>query len=359
MFPAMRAELKNGKYTTGKKALKLGPKEYIRTMYEYGFKNNHQTPKQALPYQAADLRPFYHEATGQLNSTWLGHASLLINIDGYRILTDPIFDEKVSFLGPKRMNGQLPVRSEQLRDIDAVVISHDHHDHLNKKTIKKLKHAARRFLVPEGVSPLMQSWGIPPEKIVELGWWESSIFDKGLKFVCTPSQHRSGRNISSRYSTLWASWVIRTPHFSIFFSGDTGYFNGFKKIGHMYGPFDMTFLECGAYDPMWANIHMFPEECVQAHIDLKGKLLHPVHWGTFNLSLHSWYDPMQRLTAFARKKNVEVATPVSGQTIEYGNKKLGHSWWEDFVPGKDFSDEDVRELSLPGFHTGSPRHARF
>lgn len=318
----------NGKFTTGRKLLTLGTKEYAKTVYGYSIKNNHQRPKSPLPSRPADISYFNFKKKGQLNTTWLGHASLMINIDGYKILTDPIFEKKVSILGPRRMHGKLPLKTEEIKDIDIVIISHDHHDHLNKNAVKHLLPVTRMFIVPLGLGKWLSSWGVPEDKFIELNWWDEYQFDDHLNITATPSQHASGRGLKDRDSTLWASWVIQSRNFNLFFSGDTGYFKGFKDIGEKLGPFDMTFLECGAYDDMWSKIHMFPEETVQAHIDLKGKLLHPIHWGTFNLSLHSWYDPMQRLTKAAKHHGIPVATPIAGQSIQYGTKNLGSLWWE-------------------------------
>ena len=146
--------------------------------------------------------------------------------------------------------------------------------------------------------------------------------------AATPAQHFSGRGINDRNKTLWASWVIQTPFHNLFFSGDSGYFGGFKQIGEKYGPFDMTFIECGAYGEGWPKVHMFPEQTVQAHLDLKGDVLHPIHWGTFNLALHPWYEPMERLTAAAHSKNVKIATPIVGETTVYGGNIPVARWWE-------------------------------
>ena len=147
----------------------------------------------------------------------------------------------------------------------------------------------------------------------------------------TPAQHFSGRGRFDRNATLWASWVIQTPFHSVFFSGDSGYFGGFKQIGEKYGPFDMTFIECGAYDNGWPKVHMFPEQTVQAHLDLKGIVLHPIHWGTFNLALHPWYEPMVRLTAVADSKSVMTATPIVGETTLYGSNIRSARWWEEAI----------------------------
>ncbi|MBW2177846.1 MAG: hydrolase, partial [Deltaproteobacteria bacterium] len=165
--------------------------------------------------------------------------------------------------------------------------------------------------------------------------------DQELTIVATPAQHFSGRGLTDRNKTLWSSWVVMTPLHRLFFSGDSGYFDGFKKIGKIYGPFDMTFMECGAYDTSWAGVHMFPEQTVQAHLDLNGKVLHPIHWGTFNLALHSWYDPMVRLAAAAEMHSVTIATPIVGQTTVYGETIPSVKWWEPAMALHDATKDEM------------------
>ena len=185
-----------------------------------------------------------------------------------------------------------------------------------------------KFIGPLGGGALITKWGVPQGKIQELDWWQEYHLDQQLMFAATPAQHFSGRGLTDRNKTLWSSWVIKTPSHRLFFSGDSGYFDGFKQIGATYGPFDMTFIECGAYNQAWAQVHMFPEETVQAHIDLKGKVLHPIHWGTFNLAMHSWYEPMERLLAAANARQTEIAIPMVGETTRYGEYLPAVRWWQ-------------------------------
>lgn len=302
-------------------------KDGIISFWRFLFEKNDQIPDRPLPTQVVDLSYFNTKKPDELNYTWLGHSSLMININGYKVLTDPVFEKKVSIVGPSRFNGELPLDPTLLSGIDIVIISHDHYDHLNKFSIKLLAPVTQKFIVPLAVGKRLVSWGVPENKIIELDWWEKYSHDTKLKITATPAQHFSGRGIGDRNSTLWASWVISTPEFNIFFSGDSGYFKGFKKVGEKFGPFDITFIECGAYDEQWKKVHMFPEETVQAHLDLKGKLLQPVHWGTFNLALHPWYDPMQRAVKAAGSNNISIATPMAGQSIVYGLNNGSH-WWE-------------------------------
>ncbi len=334
-------QFENQKFSGGIKALTMTTKDYITSTWQFIFKKNNQTPTDPLPMQEVNLSYFNTPQKDTLSSTWLGHSSLLIRIGQYKIITDPVFEKKVSFVGPKRFNKEYPIVPEQLTDIDLIIISHDHYDHLNKDTIQRLAPMTKAFIVPLAVGKRLVSWGIPENKITELDWWENYKFDNQLTITSTPAQHFSGRGINDRNKTLWSSWVIQTPEYKLFFSGDSGFFNGFKKIGDKFGPFDMTFLECGAYNKLWRGVHMFPEETVQAHIDLKGKTLHPIHWGTFNLSLHPWYEPMQRLKKAATANHIQIATPMAGQTVEYNSIPYGSDWWQTALNPKNMADKKL------------------
>jgi L-ascorbate metabolism protein UlaG (beta-lactamase superfamily) len=312
----------------GKEVLDISFSKTISTAWRFLFTGTDRTPDTALPVTDVDLAPFTRQGRDHLSATWLGHSSLMINIDGYRILTDPVFEKSISIVGPSRFNGRVPLNVQQVPEVDVVVISHDHYDHLNRFSIRALAGRTGLFLTPLGVGAHLESWGVPPDKIVELDWWEHHRVDGGLTLVATPAQHFSGRGLTDRNTTLWASWCILTPSKRVFFTGDSGYFDGFKQIGEQYGPFDMTFMECGAYSPHWHPVHMYPEETLQAHRDLKGGVLHPIHWGTFNLSMHPWYDPMQRITAAAEAAGVSLATPVVGETTVLGKPLPSRRWWE-------------------------------
>ena len=180
--------------------------------------------------------------------------------------------------------------------------------------------------MPLGIGAHLEEWGVPAAKISELEWWQETYF-KGLKLASTPARHFSGRGLTDRMKTLWTSWVIQGREDTIFFSGDSGYFPGFKQIGDKYGPFDITLLECGQYNDLWANIHMMPEETVQAHLDLKGKVLMPIHWGAFTLAMHSWTEPIERLTARADALKVKVTTPEIGEPVILDRALPAGQWW--------------------------------
>jgi L-ascorbate metabolism protein UlaG (beta-lactamase superfamily) len=322
-------EYNDGKYNDMGIALNLSFTEFASTTWDFLFSDNNRTPDTELPIKQVDLSDFNNPGSDQLNVTWLGHSSLMINIDGYKILADPVFEKRISVLGPTRFNGDVPLDIRQVPPVDAVIISHDHYDHLNKLSVQGLMDKADRFIVPLHVGALLIDWGVPREKIIELDWWQETKLDQNLMIAATPAQHFSGRGITDRNKTLWASWVIEAPSHKIFFSGDSGYFGGFKQIGDRYGPFDMTFIECGAYGKSWPKVHMFPEQTVQAHLDLKGNVLHPIHWGTFNLALHPWYEPMERLTHAADFININTATPIVGETTVYGMRIPTARWWEE------------------------------
>jgi L-ascorbate metabolism protein UlaG (beta-lactamase superfamily) len=305
--------------------------EYIGTMWDFVFKGDQRTPEDSLPKTRVDLTNFLNQKDNHLSATWVGHSSLLINIDGYKILTDPVFEKKVSLLGPTRFNGEVPFNPNDLPDIDVVLISHNHYDHLNKYSIQLIAERTSSFIAPLAVGAQLEEWGIPRSKITELDWWEEINVTKDLMIALTPSQHFSNRGLTDRNETLWASFVVKAINHKIYFSGDSGYFDGFKTIGEKYGPFNMTFIECGAYHEKWHHIHMYPEETVQAHIDLRGEILHPIHWGTFNLSLHPWFEPMKRVKDAADLHGIKLATPVVGGTTVYPDNVNSENWWEELI----------------------------
>ncbi len=239
----------------------------------------------------------------------LGHSSVLMKLDGKLVMTDPVFSDRASpvqWAGPKRFH-QTPITLQDLPSIDVVVISHDHYDHLDKASIKELGDKVGTFLVPLKVGQLLVNWGVPKERVVELDWWESHSVD-GIEYTLTPTQHFSGRGLTDRDTTLWGSWVINAQQNKVFFSGDSGYFNGFKEIGERYGPFDFTMIETGAYNDLWSDIHMFPEQSVQAHIDVQGKVMMPIHNSTFDLSMHDWNEPMQRALDISEERGVTLVS---------------------------------------------------
>jgi len=264
--------------------------------------------------------------------TWFGHSAALLRIDGKTIFLDPMLGRApspVPAIGGSRYSKRLPIEIDKLPEIDAVVISHDHYDHLDYGSIKKLNGKVRRYIVPLGVAAHLERWGVDPSLVTEHDWWDELEYE-GLKLACAPARHFSGRNVgSNRNSTLWCSWVIEGRQAKVFFSGDSGYGPHFKEIGDKYGPFDLTLMECGQYDPRWAGIHMLPEETVQAHLDVRGKTMIPIHWGAFTLALHAWTDPVERASQAAKRLGATVATPRIGEVVRIGaaHEPPTQIWW--------------------------------
>ena len=258
----------------------------------------------------------------------LVHSTLLFRLDGRFVLTDPVFSERispVSFMGPKRFH-PLPISLGEIPFIDIVIISHNHYDHLDEATIKSLKDRIGHIYTTLGIKSQLVDWGVDASKITELDWWESAE-DKTISITAAPAQHFSGRGLFNRNRSLWASWVIRSSAANLYFGADSGYFEGFKEIGERFGPFDMTFLEAGAYNERWRSIHMMPEETVQAHIDLGGKLLFPIHNGSFKLALHPWKEPLERVMAEAGRKGVKLTHPKMGEAVPLLEYRATEMWW--------------------------------
>ncbi len=263
-----------------------------------------------------------------LRITWMGHSSLLIEIDGKRILTDPVIGRAsfVSWAGPKRFF-PYPIALTELPKLDAIIISHDHYDHLDTLAISALKDSNTPFFCSQGVGALLRSWGVAENMITELSWGDSAVVGGDCRITATPARHFSGRGIVNRNQTLWSSFVIKGPKHNIFFGADSGWFPGFHDIGEQFGPFDLTMLEVGAYGEGWPDIHMGPDHATNAHLALKGKLMLPIHWGTFNLAFHSWREPIERTIAYATQKNIKLFLPTPGApTVIAG--AYNSKWWE-------------------------------
>lgn len=265
-----------------------------------------------------------------LNITWLGHSTILMNIKGMNVLIDPVFTGQaspVSFAGPSRYV-DLPIEVDELPKIDLVVISHDHYDHLDYKTIKLIDDKVEKYVVPLGVENHLERWKVNSKKIINMAWWEE-ININGMLLGCTPARHYSSRKMIDSYSTLWASYVFITDKYKVYFSGDSGYDNHFKTISSKYGEFDISLLDSGQYDLKWKSTHMVPEESVQAGIDLKSKVIMPIHNGAFVLSSHPWDDPLERFSIESEKKGVKYIIPMIGETINYGDNISTNKWWKD------------------------------
>ena len=283
-------------------------------------------PLQPIPVvqpTPADLEP----RGERLRVTWLGHSTVLLEIDGHLLLTDPVWAERaapVSWAGPGRFHDP-PLALEELPQLDAVIISHDHYDHLDHHTIAALAARGVRFLVPLGVGAHLESWGVEPGQITELDWWESTEVGD-LRLVCTPAHHFSGRGLLDRERTLWSSWAIVGPQHRAWFGGDTGPLEAADLIADRYGPFDLTMIEIGAYDPSWASIHLGPDAALELHRQVGGGTLLPIHHGTFDLALHDWDQPITRLQAITEAQGVPLLAPVPGETVEPGERRIAPFW---------------------------------
>ncbi len=296
-----------------------------------------RTPDQALPEDAPPLSSLDNKSR-DIRFIWFGHSTILLELEGKRILIDPIFSDYASPVPYVIKRFQPPVFTiDQIKDIDVVIISHDHYDHLDYTTIRELRERDIHFFTPLGVGAHLEYWGINPDNVHELDWWESQSFN-GLTLTATPAQHFSGRGLSNGNSTLWASWAIQGSKQSVFFSGDSGYSEHYKQIGETLGPFDLTFLENGAYSVDWKFVHQLPEEAVQAHKDLQGKAMVPVHWGMFTLALHSWHEPIERVSAEADKQDINLLSPKLGQLVSTAQLQQGkpdQNWWQALVNTKN------------------------
>ncbi|WEK21245.1 MAG: MBL fold metallo-hydrolase [Candidatus Pedobacter colombiensis] len=287
--------------------------------------NENSVPKKALPH----LNPDFTESI-QTKLIWFGHSSYYLQIDGVKILVDPVFSERpspISFIGSKNFKGTDFIKAEDFPDLDIILITHDHYDHLDYQSILKLKNKARLFITSLGVGAHLEYWGIPVDKIVELAWGEETVAD-GLKFTATPARHFTGRKFK-RNQTLWSAFVLQGAKHKLYLGGDSGYDKHFKQAGEQYGPFDLAILECGQYNAYWPFIHMFPEQTVQAANDLNAKVLLPVHWGKFTLAMHSWNEPAIRVVNKAKSENFKITTPLLGEPVILDENYPSKEWWLD------------------------------
>ncbi len=297
---------------------------------EFTSKRSDPVPTKPVPLQMLEKNHFQYDDNQAFRFTKLGHSTILLQFGSEYWLTDPVFSKRASpvqWAGPKRFH-PVPVELEALPEIEGVVISHNHYDHLDRGSILHLKDRVKHFVVPLGIGDTLLSWGVSRDKIHELDWWQSISFNS-TEIVATPAQHFSGRGVLDGDKTLWASWVFRSPQGNVFFSGDSGYFDGFRQIGEKFGPFDVAFVECGAYHQSWRNIHMLPEDSLQAALDVKARLMVPIHNGTFDLSTHSWYDPMEKISKLAEEANQPLILPMFGQIVDARKPMANTPWWRE------------------------------
>jgi len=313
-----------------------------------------RVPKGVLP-SLHPLETWKKRPQSGLRVTWLGHSTMLIEIDGVRILTDPVWGPRASpsaLIGPKRFQ-PVPVTLREMPPVDLVIISHDHYDHLDYPTIRALAKTSVPFVTSLGVGAHLEYWGIQPQRITELDWWEthravnSAGAQTDVTVTAAPSQHFSGRGLKDRNATLWSSLVIRSQKHSVFFSGDTGLTTEYKSIREKFGPFDLTMLEVGAFYPAWGDIHLGPDNALKAHAMLGGVFL-PIHWGTFSLALHAWDEPAERLLELAPQTDAQLLMPRLGEPVEPANTEKVRAWWRGVdTVGVKPKIEAEEEATLP------------
>jgi L-ascorbate metabolism protein UlaG (beta-lactamase superfamily) len=305
------------------------PGAHPPTLSDFLCGDGRRVPTRELP--ALDPRDVWSRppASG-LRVTWLGHSTVLIEIDGYRVLTDPVWGPRASpsrLIGPKRFQ-PVPVPLRSLPRVDVVIVSHDHYDHLDLMTVRELAKLDVPFVTSLGVGAHLEAWGVRPERIAELDWWESwTLPGAELSVTAGPSQHFSGRGLHDRNATLWSSMIIRSARHAVFFSGDTGLTTQYAEMRERLGPFDLVMLEVGAFHPSWGHIHLGPENALEALALLGGGAFLPVHWGTFALALHEWDQPAEALLALGPKRNAHLLMPRLGEPVEPAQGYALTPWW--------------------------------
>lgn len=305
-------------------------------------RDTNASPKTPLPVVHPTRAGLAADAPSGLRATWLGHATVYLEVDGTRVLTDPVWGRRASpvdWAGPRRFYAP-PISLAELPVPQVVAISHDHYDHLDAGTLRRLKGWDTRFVVPLGVGARLVGWGVPAERITELDWWES-VRVGDLEVVLTPARHASGRGLRDKDRTLWGGFAFRGPRHRVYFSGDTGLFPGLADIGERLGPFDLAMIEAGAYHPAWPDWHLGPEQAVQAHGMVRGRVLLPIHWGLFNLAAHGWTEPVERVLAAAEPRGIPVALPRPGEGFEPGGALPSQHWWPA-LPWKTAAEVPVR-----------------
>jgi L-ascorbate metabolism protein UlaG (beta-lactamase superfamily) len=312
-----------------KPAATLQPGEH--TLWDFLFnKPKNTVPRAPIPVHRLTRAEL--DAAPDRSLYRLGHSTIFMKLRGQWWITDPVFSLRASpvqWFGPKRFHAP-PISLDDLPPIRGVILSHDHYDHLDKAAIQALAKKTGVFLAPLGVGDRLVGWGVAPDKVRQFDWWQDIDID-GVRFTFAPAQHFSGRGLRDGNRTLWGSWAIDDGERRVFFSGDSGYFAGFAEIGRRLGPFDLALMETGAYNTQWPYVHMQPEQTVQAHQDVRGRWLLPIHNGTFDLAMHAWFDPFERVLALGGERGIDVATPVMGERIDIDAPHAGERWWRGVV----------------------------
>jgi L-ascorbate metabolism protein UlaG (beta-lactamase superfamily) len=300
-----------------------------KLLYKGFFDKEGREPKQKLPIVPFDKEKFLIPSD-KMKFIWYGHATLLMRMGGKTILVDPMFGPNAAPISPfpvKRFSDNTLNIIDDLPDIDLVLLTHDHYDHLDFDSIQKLRPKVKQYFVALGVARHLIQWGIDASLITEFDWWENKQFDNQM-ITFTPSRHFAGRGLRDRAKSLWGGWILKSETENIWFSGDGGYGKHFVEIGDKLGPFDFAFMECGQYNENWHQIHMYPEEGVQAAMDGKAKKVMPIHWGGFSLAQHRWTEPVDRFVAEADRKNLVWITPLKGQMVSLDKNHRNEMWWK-------------------------------
>ena len=325
------------------------PNASLPTVTEFLCGGERRVPSGPLP-SASPLDTWRRKPQSGLRATWLGHSTVVVEIGGVRILTDPVWGPRASpfaLAGPKRFQ-PVPVSLRDMPPVDVVIVSHDHYDHLDYPTIHALAKADAPFITSLGVGAHLEAWGVPSARITELDWWESYELPRGgITVTAAPSQHFSGRTLHTRNATLWSSFVIRSARHAVFFSGDTGLTNEYEDIRARLGPFDLVMLEIGAFHPAWGDMHLGPQNALKAHAFLGGGAFLPVHWATFSLAMHAWDQPAEVLVEEGRKIGARLIMPKLGEPIEPDHVDHVEPWWRtvDTVTGAPASEAVADKLT--------------
>ena len=296
---------------------------------ESQFAGEQLIPQDTVPVKKLDeILPANED---QLKWIWFGHSSSMLQMQGMNILIDPVFSEyssPVSGFGPQRFS-EVPIDLDDLPDIDMLVISHDHYDHLDYQTIKEIDDKVKTYCVPLGVEKHLRKWNVAASKIHTLAWWQD-VTVNGLRVTAVPGRHYTGRLPWTKNTTLWCGFVFENEYYQTYYTGDTGYGDHFKEIHNRFGAMDLVILENGQYDNAWEAIHLLPEQGIQAIKDLEARWFVPVHWGTFSICNHAWDDPVQQITLLAQEQNLNVATPMIGEIVDYRSiENYQDHWWEN------------------------------
>jgi L-ascorbate metabolism protein UlaG (beta-lactamase superfamily) len=327
---------KNGRFENPETTSLMAASKWGQSLREFAFGDEMRTPTCPLPMVTdAPARLATAPASG-LRVTWLGHSTTLIEIDGATVLTDPMWSERPSpstALGPKRFHAP-PIALDALPHLDAVLISHEHYDHLDERSVRALATRGVPFHVPLGIGAHLRAWGVPEAQIHEHDWWQDATLPHGVRVVSTPSRHFNGRGLPWRTGALWTSWSIVGPHHRAFFSGDTGLSDSLREIRKREGPFDVALFEIGQWNRAWGDIHLGPAGALEAHARLGAKVLIPIHWGTFVLAYHAWSEPAETLVTEAAKRGVSLLTPRLGEPVEPAATPLPKTtaWWRALPP---------------------------